>query len=119
MALYNVVSKAYRADSKSIKELLFEICQNDKQRKFIMKSQVFHNFCREGLCNYSTRGCSDDGKTLISLKGPLISGFTIECVIHAHDNEYGVDAEIEEIYYQGNMLYQKPLEENAEALLLF
>lgn len=119
MSLYKVVSKAYRADSKSIKDVLFEICQNEKQRKFVLKSDVFHRFCREGACNYTSRGYSDDGKTLITLKGPIISGFTIECVIYPHDNEYGVDTEIEEIYCQGSLIYQKPLEENAEALLLY
>lgn len=119
MTMYKPVSNAYRADNKSIRNLLFEICEHYSDRKFIMKSEVFHSYCREGACNYSIRYCNnEDGSTLLTFKGPIIKGFVIECIIYAHPNEYGVDSEIEEIYFQGELRYQKP-QDATEAVLLF
>lgn len=122
--LYKPASLAFRANEKSIIDLIELFTRKDfehKEKEIVLQSETFHRLSKNGGCwNYSFGYTSekDGGKTYMSISGGVLMKISISYVIYSRPNEYGVDTKIEKITDRGIEIYQAP-KEATEAILLY
>ena len=122
--LYKPVHSAFRANERTIRDLIEMITQEEfeyKDKEIILQSETFHHISKNGGCwNYSFGYTSekDGGKTYMTISGGVLMKICIEYVIYAHPNEYGVDTRILKITDGNDVIYQAP-EQATDAILLY
>lgn len=124
MLYYKPIKAAFRADEKSIMDLLELFAEEDfehKNKEIVLQSETLHRLSKKGACcNYSLGYTSeeDGGKTYMIISGGVLRKIRINYVVYAKPNKYGVDSKIEKITNEDVVIYQVP-EKATEAILLY
>lgn len=122
--LYKPAAAAFRANEKSIIDLVKLFAKKDfehKDKEIVLQSETFHKLSKNGGCwNYSLGYTSeeDGGKTYMTISGGVLMRISISYVIYSKPNQYGVDTKIETIADEGVEIYKAP-KEATEAILLY
>lgn len=122
--LYKPAEVAFRADEKSIMDLIELFAKEDfehKDKEIVLQSETFHRLSKKGACyNYALGYTSEEqgGKTYMTISGGVLRRIRINYVIYAKPNKYGVDSKIKSITNEDVVMYQVP-KETAGAILLY